>query len=40
MTREEEEEEEKEEFEKNCKIPEFIFTINTSDLLTFIVATV
>ena len=34
------EEEEEEEFKKNLKIPKLIFTIDTSNLLNFIVATV
>ena len=34
-SKEEEEEEEEEEFEKKLKIPEFIFTIDTSNLFTF-----
>ena len=38
--KEEEEEEEEEEFEKNLKIPRLIFTINTSDLFNFNIATV
>ena len=37
---EEEKEEEEEEYKKNLKIPKLTFTIDTSNLLIFIVATV